>query len=90
MINEYFQNVTEITCNPNFIDELGSNCQRYLDQKYCTIRGEEGDGWSLTTYPIQSYLNKDGESPLVCPHCGCKLGNNFLSFEKITKFQAYL
>ena len=65
-------------CNSDFADESGTTCDKYAKNKYCTNTGEKGDGWDEKTYPypISSYLNENGESPLVCPQCGCKLGNN--------------
>ena len=71
--------LTEVKCNPDFKDENGEDCRKYLDQKYCTTNGEQGVGWT-PTYPIHSFLNKKGESPLACPQCGCKLGNIILFY----------
>lgn len=69
----YFE---DLKCKANFTDDGGLTCDKYLKREYCTITGKAGKGWDTDTYgyPIQSYLNKDGDSPLVCPQCGCKLG----------------
>ena len=70
-------------CNINFTDETGTNCESYKLNDYCTKTGEEGQGWKRNTFgSIEKYLNKDNESALVCPQCGCKPGNLELGLSK--------
>ena len=62
-------------CNPNFLDNIGTTCQEYLDGEMCTSSGGYGFGWSYTfgkdtQYTFEHY-SKNGETVLVCPQCGC-------------------
>ena len=53
------------------------DCESYKSNAYCTKLGEEGYGWNQNIYgSIAKYYNKNNETPLVCPQCGCKLGND--------------
>ena len=55
-----------VSCNPNWSDEFGHDCQDWLDKGWCT-----SSGFSSGYY----YVNDFGQTPLVCPECGCKEGN---------------
>ena len=66
-------------CNPDFSDDLGNgkrvfNCSAYEANKWCKD-GAQGPRWNEVEYgPLKNYKNKHGESPLVCPSCGCGKG----------------
>ena len=75
-------------CNPDFSDDLGNgkkvfNCTDYKNNKWCDESGAQGPQWNEVEYgPLNKYENKHGESPLVCPSCGCGKGissNRFIS-----------
>ena len=43
--------------------------------EWCTESGAQGTRWNEVEYgPLMDYKNKHGESPLVCPACGCGKG----------------
>ena len=72
-----FAIITELKCNINFTDETGTDCESYKINEYCTKTGEEGMGWKRNIFgSLEKYLNKNNESALVCPQCGCKPGNS--------------
>ena len=66
---------SNIECNPNYLDKDNVTCQEYIDKKYCTKNGRQGITWDDKSYPtIDNYFNSKGETPLVCPQCGCGKG----------------
>ena len=67
----------DLKCNIDFKDENEMDCKSYKSNAYCTKQGEEGSGWNQNIFgSIAKYYNKNNETPLVCPQCGCKLGND--------------
>ena len=72
-----FHNFLDLKCNIDFKDENEMDCKSYKSNAYCTKQGEEGSGWNQNIFgSIAKYYNKNNETPLVCPQCGCKLGND--------------
>ena len=69
-------------CNPNYKDKDNQTCNSYVKNNWCTETGTQGSAWdNFPQYPpIDEYFNEDGESPLVCPQCGCGKGNNVLEY----------
>ena len=69
-------------CNPSYKDKDNQTCNSYIKNNWCTETGTQGSAWdNFPQYPpIDEYFNEDGESPLVCPQCGCGKGNNVLEY----------
>ena len=66
-----------LECNPNYRDKDNVTCDTYIRRKWCTKTGGEGPAWkkNYPNYPpIEEYFNEKGETPLVCPQCGCGKG----------------
>ena len=75
-------NLTFLTseCNPNYRDKDNVTCDTYIKRNWCTKTGGEGPKWNLEfdNYPpIEEYFNEKGETPLVCPQCGCGKGTMY-------------
>ena len=66
------------------MDKDNQTCETYIQNNWCTKYGEQGAGWNkFTGYPsIEKYFNEKGETPLVCPQCGC--GKGILGFTSIS------
>ena len=65
---------TNLECNPKFRDKDGLSCDSYTKNKWCTESGDQGPAWGSDYPSIDEYYNVDGETPLVCPQCGCNKG----------------
>ena len=67
-------------CNPDFTDDDGIRkkifaCQNYTELEWCTSDEKQGKKWNEVKYGnLANYTNKFGESPFVCPQCGCGRG----------------
>ena len=74
-------------CNPDFVIDFqlyGKTWKATCDQMdddfaLCYSDGSYGAGWSYLwdekLYETFDDLAVNGETPLVCPQCGCKEGN---------------
>ena len=66
-------------CNPNFVSAnefLGNywNCKAFSDSPYgCTSLGDYKPTWNKVWHDetFWDLKNEFGETPLVCPQCGC-------------------
>ena len=66
-------------CNPDFVTK-GTTCHEFaIDYGLCTSSGDYGPYWDSRPWPMGDGTFDDwavnGETPLVCPQCGCKEGN---------------
>ena len=64
-------------CNSRYKDKDGFACDSYSRNNWCTETGDQGPAWDTDYPPIDEYYNANGETPLVCPQCGCNKGKNF-------------
>jgi len=60
-----------LTCNADFIDKWGDNCQRYGDNNWCNSTGGYGDNWKQDWGKFEDYTTDQGENARLCPQCGC-------------------
>jgi len=54
--------------NPNNPNNR-KNCQRYIDEQWCTKDGGKGPNWRWGDF--EKYADAEGNTALVCPQCGC-------------------
>ena len=66
--------ILKADCDPEYKDDDDMKCQDYIDNNWCTNNGEQGSNWELSYGPIDEYFNTKGQTPLVCPQCGCGKG----------------
>merc|ERR1712042_408379 len=45
------------------------NCQRYIDERWCTKDGGKGPNWRWGDF--EKYADAEGNTAFVCPQCGC-------------------
>merc|ERR1712142_967539 len=45
------------------------NCQRYIDEQWCTKDGGKGPNWRWGDF--EKYADAEGNTAFVCPQCGC-------------------
>ena len=63
-------------CNPDFVTG-GTTCHVFaIDFELCTSSGDYGPNWDFSTDGTFDDWAVNGETPLVCPQCGCKEGNS--------------
>ena len=69
----------KLECNPKYKDKDGFACDAYSKNNWCTQTGGQGPAWDPDYPSIDDYYNANGETPLVCPQCGCNKGKKLLN-----------
>ena len=62
------------SCNPDFVDIDGDNCQKYIVNEWCSTFGGNGTGWDESYGTFEDFA-VNGKTAAVCPQCGCGGGN---------------
>ena len=58
-------------CKADFVDSVGDNCKKYVDEKWCRPNGGYGENWKFDEWGTFNDYEKDGDDARDCPGCGC-------------------